>query len=371
MIEIKEVKCRKDLHKFIHIPEKIHKNHTNWLPPIYFDEWNFFNPKKNKSFDYCDTILLLAIKDGEVVGRIMGIINRRYNLLRNESNGRFGYLECYDDAEVSHALIKAIVDWAKAKEMNKLIGPYGFSDKDPQGFMIEGFEYPPIIDAPCNLPYMISLVEQEGFTKEVDCLIYKYDIPEKFPELHTRILQRFQEKSDYKVIEFTKRSQIKPYIIPVLHLMNEGYSNIYGFVPLNDREMNDFAARYMPLLDPRFLKIIAKDGEIAGFVIGLPSLTKGIQKSKGHILPFGYFQIIWTAKRSKQLDMMLGSVKPKYQGLGLEIPMALRLLESARKAKMETMEVHLILETNHKMLAEVEKIGAKVIKRFRVFQKSI
>jgi len=371
MIEINEVKCRRDLRKFIHLPEKIHKNHANWLPPIYFDEWNFFNPKKNKSFDYCDTILLLAYKDGKIAGRIMGIINRRYNLLRNEAHGRFGYLECYDDTEVSHALIKAIEDWAKEKGMKKLIGPYGFSDKDPQGLMIEGFEHPPIIDAPCNFPYLVNLVEQEGYAKEVDCLIYKYDIPEKFPDLHTRIIERFHEKSDFRVIEFTKRSQIKSYIIPVLKLMNEGYSHIYGFVPLDDREMNDFAARYMPLLDPRFLKVVAKGDEIVGFVIGLPSLTQGIQKCRGHILPFGFFQIIWTAKRSKQLDMMLGSIKPQFQGLGLEIPMGLQLLESARKAKMKTMEVHLILETNNKMIAEVEKIGAKVIKRFRVFQKDL
>lgn len=371
MIEIREVTSKHDLHTFIHLPVTIHRNYPNFLPPIFMDERNFFNPKKNKSFDFCDTILALAYKNNKPVGRIMGILHKKYNTIHNEKNSRFGFFDSYDDQEVAHALIEFIENWAKQKEVSKLVGPYGFSDKDPQGLLISGFEYPPIIDAPSNPPYIVKLIENEGFIKEVDCVNFLYPLPEKLPDFYYKISQRFQEREKYQVIEFTKRSQFKPYIIPILKMMNEAYSHIYGFVPLTEKEMVDFAARYMPLLDPRFIKAIVKDEEILAFIIALPSLTKGIQRAKGRLFPFGIFKIINESKKTKQLDLMLGAVKPEHQGLGLDVSMGIKLFESAKKSGFEQIEVHLILETNHKMLAEMEKVGAKIYKRFRIFQKNI
>jgi hypothetical protein len=371
MIKIKEVKSKSDLRIFIHLPVKIHSNYPNFLPPLLIDDWKFFNPAKNRSFDSCDTVLVLAYKNEKPAGRIMGIIHRKYNELHGERNGRFGYFECYDDQETAHALISFIENWAKEKGVSKLVGPYGFSDKDPQGLLIEGYEHPPILAAASNPPYIVKLIEKEGYTKEVDCVDYMYPLPESLPDYYYKISQRFQEREQYQVIEFTKRNQLKPYVIPILRMMNEAYSHIYGFVPLTEKEMLDFAARYMSLLDPRFVKTIVKDGEIMAFIIGIPSLAKGIQRAKGKLFPFGIFKIIHESKKTRQVDLMLGAVKPQYQGLGLDVSMGIKLFESVKKAGFIQIEVHLILETNHKMLAEMEKIGAKMHKRFRVFQKAI
>jgi len=135
-IIIKEVISKKDKKEFIYLPAKVHKNDSNWLSPIYMDEWELFDEKKNKSYKYADTILFLAYKEKKAVGRIMGIINRRYNEIHNEQHGRFCFLECYEDQDIVHALIQKIEEWAKAKAMIKFVGPLGFSDKDPQGFQI-------------------------------------------------------------------------------------------------------------------------------------------------------------------------------------------------------------------------------------------
>ena len=131
-LEIRIVSTRRDLHKFIHLPEKIHAEHPGWVPPIYLDDWNFFNPRKNKSFEYCDTVLTIALKQGRCVGRIMGIINHKYNESHGENDARFCFMETWNDQEVYHQLIGFIEDWARKKGKDKLVGPLAFSDKDPQ-----------------------------------------------------------------------------------------------------------------------------------------------------------------------------------------------------------------------------------------------
>jgi GNAT superfamily N-acetyltransferase len=370
-VELKEVANRKDLKKFIYLPEKIHREHPTWVPPIYMDEWTYFKPEKNKAFSYCDTTIQLAYRDGEVVGRIMGIINQRYNETRNEKTGRFAYLECWNDQDVAHELLRFVENWAKRKGMTKIVGPYGFSDQDPEGFQIEGFENLATIATYHNFKYMIDLVEKEGYTKDVDYFTYKVDIPDVIPEFYHKIFKRITRSGEFKLLEFTKTKQVKPYIRPVFRLMNECYSHIYGFAPLTDQEMDDLAKRYLPILDPRFVKAVIREGEIISFIVGIPNMSEGIKKAKGHILPFGIFQILRAAKKTKQLDLLLGAVKDEYRGRGLDVMMGFKTLESAKQAGFEFLDSHHELESNTKIRAEMERMGGKVYKKFRVFQKQL
>jgi len=370
-IQIVEVTSRKLLHKFIHLPAKLHRHEPNWMPTIYYDDWNFFNPEKNHQFDSCDTIMALALLDNKPVGRIMGIIHKTYNKLRNENKARFGYFDCIDNQEIAHALFEFVKGWASDKGISLLVGPYGFSDKDIQGLLVEGFEHMPLIDSACNPPYIVKLVENEGFVKEIDCLIYKFPVNLALPELYYRIVQRSNYNSSTKLVEFTSRKELKPYIVPVLELVNKTYDHLYGFVPMSETEIQEFASRYLPIIDPRFVKIIEKEGEVIAFIIGIPNLTVGIQQSGGHLFPIGIFQILLAARKSRQLDIMLGAVRRDYQGTGIELVMGISLLESARKADFKELSTHLILENNLKMRAEVERLNIPVIKRFRVFRKEI
>lgn len=370
-IKIYPVKTKSDLRKFIHLPAKIHKNHTNWVPPIYLDEWPFFNPKKNRTFSYCDTILLLASQNGEVVGRIMGIINHKYNHAKNENNARFCFLETFNNIDVTGALLKSVEDWAKAKGTKKIVGPLGFSDKDPQGLLIEGFEQPNVIASNCNFPYLADFVEKAGYGKEIDLVVYKVNIPERIPDFYTRILERsIRNNKGLSVINFVTRKQIKPYIKPVLSLMNESFKEIYGFAPLDELEMNEFATRYLPILDPRFIKIVINDkNEVVAFILAMPDISDGIRKCKGHIFPFGLFQIYRSQKRTKQLNLLLGAIQEHYRNKGIDTLMGVRMLEEAQKAGLKYIDSHLELENNLKMRAEMEKMGGTVYKRYRIFQK--
>lgn len=371
-IKIKEVENKADLRTFIHLAEKIHKGHLNWVYPIYSDEWTFLSPKKNKNLITSDTILLLAYRGHEVVGRIMGIINHHYNESNDLKTGRFFYLECYNDAEVSHALINYVEVWAKEKGMTKIIGPYGFSDKDPQGLMVLGYDNTPAIATNYNYPYMVDLVEKEGYTKEIDCISYKLPIPEIIPELYNKVLIRILKSNKLNLLEFRSRLSMRKYIVPLFRLVNETYKDLYGFVPLDEKEMQEFANRYLPILDPSFVKVVVDDKkQIIAFVIAMPDLSKGINKAKGKIFPFGFIKILRSAKKTKQLNLLLGAVKEDYRGVGFDVLLGSKLIESAKKRGMTVIDSHLILENNYKMRGEIEKLGGEIYKRYRIFQKDL
>ncbi|MFZ2287427.1 MAG: hypothetical protein WAV93_10630 [Bacteroidales bacterium] len=370
-ITVKEVVTRKDLRDFIYLPENVHRNESDWLPPIYMDEWEIYDRKKNKSFSYADALILLAYRDGKPVGRIMGLINRRYNDIHNEQHGRFCFMECYDDREVFQTLIGRVEDWARQNGMIKMIGPLGFSDKDPQGFQIEGFEYPQFITSSNNSPYMPDLIEKEGYVKKVDLVNYLGDMPKEFPEVYERVLERINRTGEFTITEFPTKKKLKPYILSILELMNETFSEIYGFVPLTDREKSDFAARYLPILDPKFIKVVEKDGRLIGFAIGMPDLSAGIKACRGRLLPFGILRVLRESKRSKKLIMMLGGVKKEFRGKGIDVLMGVKILQDGINSRMKSLDSHLVLEDNVRMRGEYERIGCKVVKKFRIYQKDL
>jgi len=372
-VELKEVQSRKDLKTFIFLPEKLHAGHANWVPPIYMDDRKFFDRKKNKAFGYCDVLMLLAYDGERPVGRVMGIINSRYNEHRNEKTARFGFLEATEDQAAVHALLSRVEEWARAKGMTRIVGPYGFSDQDPEGFLIEGFEHRATIATYYNFEWLPKLVENEGYAKDIDYFVYKIDIPKTMPEFYKKIYERAEKRGNFETIEFTNKKQLKPWIRPIFSLMNETYmqNNIYGYAPLTEKEMDDLAKRYLPVVNPHFIKVVAKDGEPAAFIIGMPDMSEGIQKAKGRLLPFGFLHILRSAKKTKQLDLLLGAIKDKYRGMGLDVLMGVKMFESGLQAGYEFMDTHHEMEANVKVRAEMERVGGRIYKKYRVYQKAL
>ncbi len=371
-IEIREVLTGKQKKQYIYLPARLHKGHSNWVPPIWMDERTYYNPGKNKSFQKCDTILFLALKDGRTVGRIMGIVNRKYNEERNEKHARFSWLESTEDPELVKALLGATEDWARGLGMERIVGSLGFSDKDPQGLLIEGFDESIVIATNCNHHWLPDMVSACGYEKDVDLLVYKVDIPEIVPEIYLRISDRVLSRNNLVVREFRKRKELRKVIHPVLGLMNDTFEGLYGFDKLSLKEMDEFANRYIPILDPRFIKVIETiEGKTVAFIIGMPDVSKGIIRSGGRLLPFGLFQILRSGKRTKQLNLLLGAVHEDYRNHGLDALMATKMIASARDAGLEYIDSHLELESNLKVRAEMERFGGKIYKRYRIYKKDL
>ena len=370
-VQLTPVADRRSLKQFIFLPEQLHRDHARWMPPIYMDEWKYYDPKKNKSFRYCDATLALAWKDGRLVGRVMGIVNKRHNEKMKEATARFACLESTDDPEVAHALLAHVERWARERGLKKMIGPFGFNDQDPEGFLVEGFEHEPTIVTYYNFPYLIRLLEAEGYGKEIDYVVYRLPVPARVPEFIEKVAERAVKKNGVRLLEFTKKGELKPYIRPILDLMNQTFVGIYGYSPLDREEMEGLAKQYLPLLDPRFVKGALKGEEVVGFFIAIPNLYEGIVRARGRLFPFGFIHILRAMKTAKQLDLLLGGVKEEYRGRGVDMVMGAAMLRSAAAAGHEVMDSHHELETNTKVRAEMERGGGVIYKRFRIFQKAL
>lgn len=370
---IKEVVTKSDLRSFVKLPAIIHKGHHNWIPPIYMDERDFFNPKKNNAFGYCSHIRLLACRNGVIVGRIMGLINHRYNQVKKENNARFSYLETFNEPEVVHALISKVENWARSLGAEKIVGPIGFSDKEPQGYLVDGFDEPTVLAANCNYKYQVDLIRNEGYVPEINLVSYKTQIPDSTPALYLRMLPRIEKfNSEFTLIEFDSRWKLRKYIRPVLHLTNRAFQEIYGSMPYEEKEMDDFANRFIWLLNPKFVKVIEdKNGNVIAYSVVMPDISKGLQKSKGYLFPFGIFSILRSGKKSHRIVAMLGAIEEQYRGRGLDVMMAMKVLESGRQAGKTEIDGHLVMETNIAMRGEYEHIGGKVYKRYSIFSKSL
>ncbi len=367
------VTSRRELKRFIYLPEALHEGHAQWMPMnLYMDDWDYFDPKKNRALSYCDTTLMLAEKDGRLVGRVMGIINHRHNEAVNEKTARFALLESTQDQEVLHTLLAHVEGWAKAKGMTKVVGPFGFNDQDPEGFQIEGFEHHPTMVTYYNFPWLIPMLEQEGYGKETDYVVYKVPAPKAVTELMSKLAERV-EKRGFREVGLKSKKQVKSYIVPVLQLMNEAYVGIYGYSALDEQEMEDLAKKYLLFLDIRFLKIVVKEGEVVAFMVAMPDLNEAFVKSRGRLLPIGWFHLLRVLKRKRftQLDMLLAGVKEGFRGKGLEMLMAREMTLSMMAAGVDVIDSHHELETNTLVRAEMERQGGVVYKRYRIFQKTV
>jgi hypothetical protein len=212
-------------------------------------------------------------------------------------------------------------------------------------------------------------MDAAGYTKEVDYVDYIVKLSDRLPEFYEKISARAARQTEFRLVEFTKSKELKPYGHRIFGLMNITYQNIYGYVPMTDAEMDALAKQYLPVIDPRFVKIVLKGEDVVGFFIGIPHMNEGLRKSKGHLFPFGILQIMAAMKKSRQLDALLAAIREDCRGRGLDVLMGAAIMRTAIAAGLEKIDSHHELETNFKMRAEAERVGGQIAKRFRIYQK--
>ena len=369
-VRITEVASRRDLRRFIYLPERLHRDHPKWMPPIYRDERRYFNPRRNLAYRYCDTTLALAWRDGQPVGRVMGIINRRDNEAHGTRTARFACLECPYDEDVCDALLAHVERWARGHGMATVVGPLGFNDQDPEGLLIEGFEHEPTIVTYYNFPFLPGFVEAAGYAKDVDYVVYRVPVAPAVPPLMERLAARAETRG-FRELHLRSKREGKRYLVPVLRLLNETFTGIYGFSPLDEEEMRDLAAKFLPLLDVRFVKVVVKDADVVGFMIAIPNLYEGIVRARGRLLPFGFLHILRAARRATQLDLLLGGVREQWRGTGVDMLMGREMLRSAIAAGFKVFDSHHELEDNARVRSEMERQGGEIYKRYRIYRKAL
>lgn len=351
MIEIKEVKGRRMLKKFIDFPTKLYKDCPYFTPYIYEDEKDNLTPSKNSASKYCSFKLFLAYKDGKIAGRICAIINRFANEKYQQKRIRFNRIDMIDDIEVTKALIKAVEDYGKENGLDEICGPLGFSDQDKEGMLSRGFEEMNCFVTFYTYPYYIEHMEQLGFKVDARWKEYRIYMPEVMDERITKLSHMVQKRFNFHFQEFKSKKELtRDVIVDVLKLTNVCYANLYGYVPIDEKQMMELAGQYIALVNLDFLGLVRdENNKLVAYGIMIPSPVKALKKHKGHLFPFGFIDFLRSLKKSKVLDMLLVAVSPEYQQSGVMTMIIDRAIRNAIKNGIEYAETGPELETNLKV----------------------
>ena len=375
-IEIREIKpVKREFLKFVHFPiDTLYKDNPYYVPSLVLDEVDTLIPSKNPAFDFCRSVYYMAFDDGKPVGRIAGIINDTVNGKTGSRDVRFGFVDFIDDKEVSRKLFEAVEQWGRKQGMTRMVGPLGFTDMDPEGLLIEGFDQVSTMATIYNHPYYAGHIESLGFEKEVDWVEFKIYVPDSVPEKHRRISDIISRKYELQTIKYTSAKKIvNDYGQAIFNLVNEAYANLYGYSPLTPRQIDHYIKMYLPVLRLENVSlIIDKNRQLVGVGIAMPSMSKALIKSRGRILPLGWVQLL-KALRGKNdvVDLLLVAVKPEYQSKGVNALLFTDLIPYFIKNGYVYAESNPELEVNQKVQSQWQYFNTVQNKRRRAYSKML
>ena len=349
-IQIKTVNTRKELKTFVRFANKMYKGNKYYVPALIMDELNTLDKNKNGAFDFCEAEYYLAYKDGELVGRVAAIVNHKANESWKVKQVRFGWIDFIDDMEVSAALLDAVIAFGKARGMTQIAGPLGFTDFDPEGMLVNGFDKLSTMALIYNHPYYPEHMKKHGYFKETGWNEYRITIPDYIPERHRRLADIVIERNNLKVRKLTARQIRKEnYGVKLFNLINATYCVLYGYSLLSEKQIDQYVDTYLSLIDAKMLTFVEDEhGDLIAAGITMPSLAKALQKCNGELFPFGWWHLLKTMfiKKPDTLEMLLIGVRPDYQNKGVPTLVICDLIETFNKMGFKYAETNANLETN-------------------------
>lgn len=371
-IQILPVNSKADLRKFIRFPYKLYKGCENWVPALEGDEFDTLDPKRNAAFEYCEAQLYLAYKDDEIVGRVAAIINTKANEMWGEKAVRFGWIDFIEDQEVCNALLDTVKKWGKERGCTVAKGPWGFTDMDKEGTLIEGFEHLSPFTCLYNYPYYGPMFEAAGFSKDVDWTQKLLSISEKMPKA-VEMADAISERYGLHVAQCRTAAQMaRKYGMSIFHMYNTAFSEIFEFTPLSDKQIRKYIQTYIAIMIPDFISIcLDRDENPVGFAFCVPSLAKAVKKCKGRLFPFGFIQVLRALRKNDTLEALMVGVLPKYHGKGASVLMIKQLQETCIKRGIKHVILNPQLEENIKAQTMFNQYDSEPYMRRRAYRSEI
>lgn len=374
-IEIKTVTTRKELKTFVRFANRMYKGNKYYVPCMPMDDMKTLDKNYNAAFEFCEAEYFLAYKDGQLVGRVAAILNKKANQAWNVNQVRFGWFDFIDDIEVSKALLDAVIAFGKARGVNQIVGPLGFTDFDPEGMLVEGFDRISTMALIYNHPYYPEHMKQFGYVKETGWVEYRLTLPDEVPERHLKVAEYVTAKYGLKIVKKTK-SQVnkEKYGQKIFRLINETYCNLYGFSLLSEKQIDQFVDTYLGVIDMDMLAFVEdKDGNLIAAGLTMPSIAETLQKCNGEMFPFGWYQLLRTMywRKPDTLELLLIGVKPEWQSRGVNSLVFVDLLKRVKKMGFKYAETNANLETNTKVQAMWSIFEKEQHKKRWVFGKEI
>ena len=374
-VTISVVRNRREFKEFLHFPLTLYKDMPAFVPPLIMDDRDTLDPRKNPAYEFCDAAMYLAYKDGKVAGRVAAIVNNKANAQWGHKEVRFGWFDFIDDREVSKALLDAVVAFGKERGMTTVLGPLGFTDFDPEGMLVEGYEYLSTMALHHNWPYYKDHMEALGYAKDVDWVEYRIYIGDTVPDKYTRVARIVEERYGLSLRKITRREIRRTDVgYRLFDLINETYSSLYDFTILPKKMVDKYIGFYLGVLDLKFVSLVEdKDHNIVAFGVVMPSITRALKKCKGRLFPFGWFHILRSMywKYEENFEMLLIGVKPEYQKKGVASLIFVDILKELIAGGFKYGESNAELETNLDIRTMWSGNDVRECKRRRVYKKAI
>ncbi|WP_209389156.1 GNAT family N-acetyltransferase [Chryseobacterium sp. RR2-3-20] len=346
-ISIFEVKTQDDLNHFVKFPMDLYKNNPFFVPSFVNDEKNIWNSDENPALSYSEAKKFLAKKNGQIVGRIAVIINHKEEKELGIRKVRFGWIDFIDDLEVSKALINAAVDFAKENQINMIEGPMGFTNLDKAGMLTLGFDKLATMIGIYNHKYYPEHLEKLGLVKEKEWVEFELKFPEILPEKVHKFNDLISQKYKLKVLHFKNKEEILEYVDPMFDLLDETYKHLSTYTPISDEQRKTYKEKYFKLIDKDFIVCVAdENNQLVSFAITMPSYSRALQKSKGKLLPFGWWYFLQAGRKNDRANFYLIGIHPDYQRRGVTSIIFKEIWKIFRKKGVKYLETNPELEDN-------------------------
>ncbi|MBD1428369.1 MULTISPECIES: GNAT family N-acetyltransferase [Sphingobacterium] len=373
MINIIPVTTKKQRAEFIDFPHDLYMGDPNYVPELFVAQDDLLNPNKHPFYLHSSAQLFLAYKDNKIVGRIAAIWNPHHNEFNKVNEGQFGFFDCINDQEVANKLFDTAKAWVKEKGGDKIVGPINLSTNETCGLLIEGFDRPPVAMMTYNYPYYMDLIDNYGFTKQVDLRAYEI-LTENANTRSVLLLDKLEErlKRSGIILRLIDLKNFKSEAEKIKKVYNKAWDKNLGFVPMTDEEFAYIAKDLKMIVDQNYCIIAEKDNEIVGFAVGIPNINEiQIKIKRGRLLPTGIFKLLFGRKKIKTLRVMMLGVLEEYRKLGIEACLYGRIIKNAKQHGIKGAECSWMLDHNYMMNHAIEQINGNLYKRYRIYEKLI
>jgi GNAT superfamily N-acetyltransferase len=371
-VQIKEVLNQKDLKAFIDYPHKLYKGNKYWVPTLVSDDENTLRRDRNPAFEHCEARYWLALRDGKIVGRVAAILNQPHIKRWGEAYMRFGWIDFIDDLEISTALMKTVEAWAAERNLAAVHGPLGFTDMDREGMLIFGFDELATLATIYNHPYYPLHLEKLGYQKDIDWVEYEISMPSEPDEKIVRMAEIVMRRNNLHLLKPKNKKELLKYAKELFQLLCDEYRNLYGFVPLTEKQVDAYIKQYFGFITPDFVPIVLdENNRMVAFGIGMPSLSLALQRSRGRLFPFGFIHLLTALKKNDRADLYLIAVKSEYQGKGVNAILMEEMSSVLLKYGIKKIETNPELENNRLVQGQWKYFDTRQHKRRRVFIKHL
>lgn len=369
-IRVVEVESSAQLRQFIKYPNRLYAGDPNYVTPLYVERKEFFDKKNNPFYRAARTQLFLAVRDDEVVGRIATCVSYRHNDYHEEETGFFGFFDTPDDEEISRRLLKVAMIELKKAGMDRMRGPMNFSTNHECGFLVEGFDSPPVVMMTYNHPHQPRLAEKFGLKKVMDLLAYKLSTSTEPSERIRRVVESRLARTRVKIRPINMGSFAREVRL-IRDVYSQAWAKNWGFVPMDDAEFDHMAKNLKQILDPDIVCIAEHEGRAIGFSLALPDINQALIRLDGRLFPTGLLKLLWLTKVRKSIDqcrLITFGVIPEYRKLGIDMMLYLETFRRGLEKGYKWGELSWILESNDLMRHGAEQMGAVMYKRYRIME---